>query len=912
MSQDPVTLLRVALADRYTLERELGRGGMATVYLAQDLKHDRPVALKVLKPELAAALGPDRFLREVRITARLNHPHILPLLESGRTGIGDEVAREAQPLTADHQPPAAGFLYYVMPYVEGESLRDRLIREKQLPLEDALQIAREVADALGYAHSRDVVHRDIKPENILLESGHAVVADFGIARAISAAGGDNLTETGLAIGTPAYMSPEQAAGSRDLDGRSDLYSLGCVLYEMLAGEAPFTGPTVESVVRQHLSAEAPSVTVMRPAVPVWVAMALSRTLAKTPADRFNPVALFAEALGSRGSAAATTPPPSPAAPVFVRRVRKRLAPLAIAAVVLLAGALAVGRWLRPRSPGSGHPRTAIAVLPFENLSAEGPHGYFAAGLHDELLTQLSKVAALTVISRTSVMGYQATAKPLKEIAAELGVGSVVEGSVQVVGDRLRVNVQLIDAETDAHLWAERYDRTLEDAFGIQSDVAQRIVAAVGAAVSGTEQRGLAEVPTTDAEAYRLYLQGREYLTRPGYAPRSYEIAQQLFERALALDPRFALAHAGLSEVHGALYWHRLDPSPTRAVRQMQEADAALRLAPDLPQAHVAKGLAHYYGGRDWRRALEEFAIALRGLPSDAALWQQIGWVRRRLGEWDEVVVAFERAAQLDPRDAVLFRNLGATYRSLHRYPEAVRAYDRALSLAPDFHEAAISKAWAYVRWQGQLDTLRAVLSGLPTDARPGDETGGHLVRLLLWERNADSLLQVLSVARAGVFSGYSFFVPDSLYAGWAHELRGDRPAARSAFEAARVLLDSVMRDLPDDWRVHAARGLTLAGLGRRDEARREASWLRQSVVYREDAYDGALVAEDRARILVQAGDAETALDEVERLLGEPSHLSVHVLRLDPLWDPIRTNPRFQALLVKYANPEPKRARNASP
>ncbi len=269
--------LKIALAGRYAVEREVGSGGMATVYLAEDVKHHRQVAIKVLRPELAAALGPERFLREIEIAARLDHPHILPLYDSGRT--------EGQ----------SEFLYYVMPYVEGESLRERLEREKQLPLDDALLIAREVADALSYAHSRDVVHRDIKPENILLAGGHARVADFGIARAITAAGGGRLTETGMAVGTPAYMSPEQASGSRDLDGRSDLYSLGCVLHEMLAGEPPFTGPTVESVVHQHLAADPPPVTALRPAVPPQVSAALVRVLAKTPADRFSPAAQFAEA-----------------------------------------------------------------------------------------------------------------------------------------------------------------------------------------------------------------------------------------------------------------------------------------------------------------------------------------------------------------------------------------------------------------------------------------------------------------------------------------------------------------------------------------------------------------------------------------------------------------------------------------
>ncbi len=284
---DPLERLKTALADHYAVERELGRGGMAVVYLAHDLKHERPVALKVLRPELTAALGTERFLQEIRIAANLHHPHVLPLYDSGE---------------------ADGFLYYVMPYVEGEPLRDRLDREKQLAIDDALQVAREVADALSYAHTHGVIHRDIKPENILLESGHAVVADFGIARAVDAAGGEHLTETGVAVGTPAYMSPEQAAGERELDGRSDLYSLGCVLHEMLAGQPPFTGPTVESLVRQHLSAEPPSVTAIRPSVPGWVAVALERSLAKTPADRFNPVAQFGEAITPRTTLTTETTP----------------------------------------------------------------------------------------------------------------------------------------------------------------------------------------------------------------------------------------------------------------------------------------------------------------------------------------------------------------------------------------------------------------------------------------------------------------------------------------------------------------------------------------------------------------------------------------------------------------------------
>jgi len=882
---DALGRVTAALAGRYRIERELGAGGMATVYLAQDLKHHRQVAIKVLKPDLAAALGPERFLREIEIAARLHHPHILPLYDSG---------------------DAEGLLYYVMPYMEGESLRDRITREKQLPLDDALQVARETADALSYAHSHGVIHRDIKPENILLESGHAVVADFGIARAISAAGGERLTETGLAVGTPAYMSPEQAAGEKNLDGRSDLYALGCVLYEMLAGQPPFTGPTVESVIRQHMAAEPPSITGIRPAVPASVAAALQRALAKTPADRFRTGAQFAQALVPPASTTAPTailPSLAPSSRQVRRRVLVGVGVAAAVVVVVGAGVLLLrpGRRAGPVQPT--YERTAIAVLPFVNLTAEGPNAYFAPGLHDELLTQLSKVAALTVISRTSVMGYAGTRTPLKQIASELGVGSVMEGSVQVVGGRLRVNVQLIDAVTDAHLWAEHYDRTLDDAFAIQSDVAQRIVAAVGAALSGAERQGLAAAPTANAEAYRLYLQGREYLTRPGVLRPNIESAQQLFERALALDPGFALAHAALSETHGRLYWWRYDPSPARAARQRQEAEAALRLAPALPQAHAAMGLAHYWGRRDYQRAMQEFRVALKGLPNDARLWAWIAGVDRRLGNWDEAVAGFEKAAQLDPRDANLFYDLGGiTYRTMRRYAEAVRAFDQALRLAPDLYAAAVQKGWTYVRWQGQLDTLRAVLSRLPTDAELGawGTTAAQQLQLFLWERQTDSLLQVLMTARAIVFEGQGFFLPSALYAAWAHQLRGDRPAARAAFDSAWVLLDSVVVELPDDWRVHAARSLALAGLGRRAEALREAGWLHQSVVYREDSFEGPVLAEDRARILAQAGEADAALDEIERLLAQPSWLSVNTLRLDPLWDPIRDHPRFRALLAQYA------------
>jgi serine/threonine-protein kinase len=834
--------LRDALADRYRIERELGRGGMATVYLAEDLKHRRPVAIKVIDPDLSADIGPDRFLREIEIAAQLNHPHILPLHDSGA---------------------ADGQLYYVMPHIEGESLRARLDREGQLPVEDALRLAREIASALGHAHDHGIVHRDIKPENVLLSGGMALVADFGIARVTGASTLQGTTrvatQAGTTLGTPLYMSPEQATGGT-VDARTDLYALACVLYEMLAGRPPFVAPTTEGVIRQHLTVEAHPVTELRPTVSRGVASAIGRGLAKLSADRYATAAGFAEALAQTDSA-----------------------PLASTA----------GR--------SGHGRKSIAVLPFRNLSAEGPHAYFSGGLHDELLTQLAKVAALKVISRTSVMGYQGTSKLLKQIAGELGVGSVVEGSVQVLGERLRVNVQLIDAATDEHLWAERYDRTLDDAFAIQSEVAQQVVAAVGAVLTSDEQGRIAAPPTANAEAYRVYLQGREFWMRPGYVPHNWEAAERLYEQAVRLDPGFALAHAGLSQVHGAMHFFRSDPSVARAARQRQEAETALRLAPDLPEAHAAMGLAHYWGRRDYRRGLDEFAIALEGLPNDADLWLWRAGIHRRLGNWNEVLAAFEKATQLNPRNADSFFDLGGnTYRYMRRYAEAVQAYDRALSLAPDHLDAAISRAWAYVRWQGRLDILSDTLSRIPKEVDRTGEGGvaNDRATLLLWERNAEGLLRMLEADRIDVFVWQDMYVPGALYAAWAHQLRGDQAAAQAAFESARVRLDSALIELPDDWRVHAARGMALAGLGHRDESLNEAAWLQRSALYHGDALEGPKLADARARILMQVGDAEAALDEIERLMAKPSNLSAHALRLDPRWDPLREHPRFMALLTK--------------
>ena len=855
----------------YKILEKLGEGGMGVVYKALDTKLKRTVALKFLPINLIASQEEiSRFEQEAEAISALNHPNIETIHDVDEVG---------------------GQKYIVLEYIPGGTLKSKLKQlkseDKGFSLGDVLDYGIQMAEGLAHAHRRKIIHRDVKTENIMLtEEGKVKLTDFGLAKL---RGTVQKTKTGSTLGTAAYMSPEQVRGE-EVDNRSDIFSLGVVLYELATSHLPFQGEYEAALSYSILNENVPSIKSLRPDAPQALEKIIDRCLEKDRTKRYQHAD---EIVADLREASLKTGPQ-------VSITKRRLKPVWVAVPFVLLVLIGLYFLLPLKTDIRGK---SIAVLPFQNLSAEGPHAYFAGGLHEELLTQLAKVAALKVISRTSVMGYAGTTKPVRQIASELGVGSVVEGSVQVAGERLRVNVQLINAATDAHLWAERYDRTLDDAFAIQSDVAQQIVAAVGAALSGAEQQGLAAAPTANAEAYRLYLQGIEYHSRPGSFRQNIEVAQDLYERALALDPGFALAHAALANVHGVMYWFRYDPSPARVARQRKEAEAALRLAPELPQAHIAMGIAHYWGRRDYRRALEEFAIALERMPNDADLWASIGYVHRRLGNWEKVAAAFEKTTQLNPRNVFLYHELGGvTCLVMHRYAEAVRAYDRALSLAPDYHIAAILKGWTYVCWQGQLDTLRTALGRLPRDMELGDlgTVAAQQVELLFQERQADSLLQVLRMTRVTVFEGQDFFLPSSLYAAWAHQLLGDRSAARAAFDSARVFLDSALRKLPDDFRVHAARGLALTGLGRRDEALREARWLQQSVVYREDALQGPRLAEDRARILAQAGDAEAALDEIARLLAEPSWLSVYSLRLDPRWDPICEHPRFKALLAKYA------------
>jgi serine/threonine-protein kinase len=886
MADAATIAIATALADRYRIERPLGQGGMAVVYLAEDLKHRRQVAIKVVRAELAGVLGAERFLREIEIAAGLHHPHILPLYDSG----------EARPASGD-----TSVLFYVMPYVDGQSLRDRLNRERQLPIDEALRIAREVADALSYAHGRGIVHRDIKPENILLDAGHAVVADFGIARAVSAAGGDELTATGVTLGTPAYMSPEQAAGGTELDGRSDLYSLACVLYEMLAGQPPFSGPTAASVVHQHIAAAPPPITHIRPAVPAELAGALARALAKTPADRFNPVAQFAEALTPRWSTA-SGPGPSPE-PTSIRPAvqwgRKRL--VLVAAATVAAALVLGGSWLwggrrgGPPVGAAGTPR--IVVLPFTNLGAPGDQ-YFAEGVTDEITSRTGQLGGLEVIARSSAAKYAGREPDLAAIARDLDVQYVLEGSVrwQRAPDgpgRVRVTPELIRAADGTQLWTERYDAVLADIFEVQTDIAEKVAAAMGLALRRTDSA--APPPTGDLEAYDLYLKANGFANR-GTANQDMQVAVGLYEQAVRRDSTFALAWAKLAYVNAMIYWFRHDPTPARLQRAKQALDRAAALAPGTPDVELAQGYYAYWGHRDYAGALEHFGRARDARPNDADIIYGVAAVQRRQGRFDSALAGFTRALTLDPRGPERARAVAETYRILRRFPEAIQHWDRAIALAPDQAVSYEQKAQAQILAGGTItDARRTIEEGVAHDARDPDVLRYVLVWLDGMAGDYPAGLERLAGVTQEVTLGQLFTSSRSLSAADLHGLMGHQAMSRASADSAVGALRTALVRTPGDAGLIGALGMAYADAGRREDALRAGRRATELLPYSRDAWGGGYRELELARIYTILGERDSAFARLEHVLSVPMDFTPALLRIDPWWAPLRGDPRFRGL-----------------
>jgi serine/threonine-protein kinase len=641
--RDLLERLTNALADRYAVERELGRGGMATVFLAEDLKHHRKVAIKVLHPELASVIGPDRFLREIEAVAGLTHPHVLPLHDSGEVD---------------------GLLFYVMPYVEGESLRQRLDRERQLPVEEAVRITQDVAEALDHAHRNGLVHRDIKPGNILLEEGHAVVTDFGVARALSEAGTAKVTATGMSVGTSAYMSPEQASGG-EIDARSDLYALGCVLYEMLAGEPPLVGSTPQATAAKRLTDRPTPLSVLRSTVPSGLDEAVQKALETSPADRYATAPELATALESGMSGR-----------VGVVSTRRRFQTRLIAAIAICAVALA--SWLTTRSHNA---RTtvaheSIAVLPFVNMSDDPGNEYFSDGISEELLNLLAKIPELRVTSRSSAFSFKGQNLTIVEIAARLNVANILEGSVRKAGNEVRITAQLIDARSDTHLWSYTWDRTLEDVFKIQDEIASEVVAQLRIKLLGDAPKAR----TTDPRAYALFLQARQ-LYHQGSA-QSLERSTELLQEALAIDPGYPPAWAQLATVYRVMAGAALLPFEEGIHLAREAGERALAIDPDYAPAHAALGRSAMRIPGDLGEAAAHMKRALDLAPTDTDILNAAGILANFLGRLNDGITILEDAVASDPANANLHHSLATSYRWAGRWDEALSQYGAALDLSP--------------------------------------------------------------------------------------------------------------------------------------------------------------------------------------------------------------------------------------
>jgi len=630
---DLLDRLQTALAGRYAVEREVGHGGMAVVYLARDFRHDRMVALKVLQARLSEVLGPERFLREIRLAARLHHPHLLPLYDSGE---------------------ADGYLYYVTPFIEGGSLRDQLAAAGRIALGRALRLTREAADALDYAHRQGVVHRDVKPENILLDQDHAIVADFGIARAVSAAAESNLTQTGMLVGTPAYMSPEQA-GDGPLDGRCDIYALGSVLFEMLVGAPPFTGSTPIAIIAQRITGPAPTLRAVGAMVPPAVEALVARALAQARDDRFPSAADLARAL-AEAEAGQSGPAPTPPATQAVPRV------------------------------------VSVAVLPFVNMSADPENEFFSDGMTEELINALTRVEGLRVASRTSAFAFKRHDTDVREIGQRLNVTTVLEGSVRRAGTRLRVTAQLINAADGYHLWSETYDRQLADVFEVQDELSRSIVNTLRPKLtvarpmpSEETTSGPLFVPATaNLDAYTAYLKGRFFWNTRTL--NGYRTGIECFEAARAQDPAFALPYTGIADCWAMLgfdYFGGVSPAEGMP-RAKAAARRALELDDSLAEGHSPLGVVAMLYDWDLPGAERHFRRALELKPNyvPALLWYS--FLLSILGRHDESFVAVRRAAEVEPLAMIVHQSVARSLHYAGRHEEAVSHCRRLLEMDPSF------------------------------------------------------------------------------------------------------------------------------------------------------------------------------------------------------------------------------------
>ncbi len=912
------------MLSHYRLVEKIGEGGMGIVWKALDTELNRHVALKILPPELTA--DPERrlrFKREAQAAAALSHPNIAVIHE-----------------VVEHE----GTPFIVMEFLEGKSLRKHL-HDRPLPVKEWVRLALPIAEGLAHAHKHGIVHRDLKPDNVMItDESQVKLLDFGLAKLLQPeklpAGADEelesrletisreLTRAGKVFGTVAYMSPEQARGEA-ADHRSDLFSFGVMLYEMASGHLPFKGRSHVEALSATIAAEPQPLSEVVGELPAEAERVVRKALEKETERRYQDAADLAADLrnlqrdldsgrasipaGVTGEVAAAGSPSVPT----VKRIRGW--PLAAALVVVAAAVLLGYLQFRPfeqlaesEIAGSAaqrwkgvevtSERKMIVVLPFENLGPPEDE-YFAAGMTEEITSRLAVASGLGVISRKSAVRYAGSDKTTKQIGEELGVDYLVEGTVRWAREaggasRVRITPQLIRVADDTHLWAEAYDRVIDDIFQVQSDIAGKVFEQLGVALLEPERRAVESRPTDNPDAYNAYLRGLHYVWLPSWSEENLQLALEMFQRAVELDPGFALAHVELCKAHSEMYDFGYDRKKERLAMAKRAVERAVELAPQSVQVHLALGYYHYWGHKEYERALEEFAIAGKDLPNDAELLAATAYVYRRQGRWEEALVKLEKALELDPMDAEKALTHGHTYYLLRRYPDAVRYYDRATALAPDLAWSYMSKVEAYWLWRGTTEEARAALEEMPKTEDPLNTwiwfwqeiyEGEHQAAL---ERLSSSSFDQSAAFWEGLF-------PRALLSAFVHDLLNEPDLARRDYDSARSILEKELAQRPDDYRVHSALGMALAGLGRRDEAIREGRRAVEMYPVSKDALWGPGQVKTLALIYTMVGEHDAALDQIEYLLSIPSNVSIPYLRLDPRWKPLWDHPRFKELEERF-------------
>jgi len=858
----------------YRIIGQLGQGGMGVVYKAEDTKLKRAVALKFLPPELTREPeAKERFIHEAQAASTLDHPNICTVHEIGETDDGQ--------------------MFIAMACYDGETLKKKIDRGP-LKIDKAIDITVQVSQGLQKAHEHGIVHRDIKPANVLVTGdGVAKIVDFGLAKL---AGQTKLTKAGSTLGTVAYMSPEQARGE-EVDARTDIWSLGVMLYEMLTGQLPFKGQYENAVVYSIVNADPEPITGLRTGVPMDLERIVNKCLQKTPDERYQTAMDLAADLRHLQRTKPTAVQTTELAPLLQQRRKIWSLPrwLVVGSVLLIFFVAAILIVLSPWRAVQSN-RKSIAVLPFKNMSDSKEDEYFSDGITEDIITQLSKISDLLVISRTSVMQYKGTGKRTTEIARELGVATVLEGSVRRSGDQVRIVAQLIDGATDKHIWADTYDKQMMQIFAIQSEVAQKIAAALKAKLSPEEQSQLASKAdqTHNLQAYDYLLRGMQYLHR-SYSKEDFQIGTEFCEKAVQEDTTFALAYARLGYSHCRMYWFHHDHTAARLTKAKEAIDKALLLQPSSSEAHAALGYYYYWGLLDYGHALEQLGIAQERDPNNSDVLYGIGAVKRRQGRFVDAVTNFKKALELDPRRAEVMYNLAETYNLTREYGEAERYLDVTISLQPDWADPYNMKAWVSIRATGSTTKARPLMATAMEKANK-EQLLLTWVWLEVFDGNYQAALNHLGSGSSQVYANQFYYWPKVALYATIYGLMKRPSLAAAYYDSARVLLERNVKSDPEDSRYHSALGIAYAGLGRKKDAISEGKLAVQLLPVSKEAYRGTMRVADLAYIYAMVGEQEAAIKELEFLLSVPSEISPNLLRIDPKWAPLRQNPGFQKLL----------------